>query len=333
MTTDKQTKKTHVALLSTASNSVLVAAKLVVGIITGSVAIISEAIHSAIDLVAVLIALFAIKKSSEPADDDHPYGHGKFENISGAVEALLIFLAAVWIIYEAVGKILHPEPMGQALLGVLVMLISVICNIIVSKKLFKVGTETDSMALIADGWHLCADVYTSTGVSIALVIVWFGANFYNVDLRWVDPAVAILVALIIIKAAYDLTIESIRVLLDVHLPPDEIALVRKIIEKCYPKINGYHQLRTRKSGSFRFIEFHIKVAATLRVAESHKIGQDLITEIKNTFADASTTIHIEPCDGNCTENCTDRCRYGCLLPKQKRLSGTCSTVQSAITGS
>ncbi|MEI7589843.1 MAG: cation diffusion facilitator family transporter [Deltaproteobacteria bacterium] len=322
--TDRKTKKIRVALLSVASNTVLVGAKFAVGIVIGSVSVISEAIHSGVDLVAAIIALYAVKNSGTPADERHPYGHGKIENISGAIEALLIFLAAGWIIYEAINKIFHPEPMNNALWGVFVMFVSAIINIIVSQKLFNVGRETDSVALIADGWHLRTDVYTSAGVSLALIIIWIGAKFIpSVDLRWLDPAVAILVALMIIKAAYKLTIEATRDLLDANLPSDEVQLVKKTIETHYPTIKGYHQLRTRKAGNFRFIEFHIKVTPTMSVAESHKISQNLIAEINNTLADTNTTIHIEPCDGNCT----DRCLSGCLLPTQEQGIETCATIR------
>ena len=130
----------------------------------GSVSVISEAIHSGVDLLAAVIALFAVRKSAKPADEDHPFGHDKVENISGTVEALLIFLAAGWIIFEAVKKLIDPEPLDEAGWGVAVMLLSVAANIIVSKKLFSVGEETDSVALKADAWHLATDVYTSLGV-------------------------------------------------------------------------------------------------------------------------------------------------------------------------
>ena len=207
-------RKSSVALLSVASNTILVLLKLTVGIIIGSVSVISEAIHSSVDLLAALIALFAVRTSGKPADAEHPFGHGKVENISGTVEALLIFLAAGWIIFEAVKKLKDPEPLEEVGWGVAVMMVSSAANILVSKALFKVGKETDSVALQADAWHLRTDVYTSAGVMAGLAIIWIGRIVLpGTDLNWVDPVAAIGVALLIIKAAYQLTVESARDLL------------------------------------------------------------------------------------------------------------------------
>ena len=154
-------RKSSVALLSVASNTILVLLKLTVGIIIGSVSVISEAIHSSVDLLAAMIALFAVRTSGKPADAEHPFGHGKVENMSGTVEALLIFLAAGWIIFEAVKKLKNPEPLEEVGWGVAVMIVASAANILVSRALFKVGKETDSVALQADAWHLRTDVYTS----------------------------------------------------------------------------------------------------------------------------------------------------------------------------
>ncbi|MBC7294455.1 MAG: cation transporter, partial [Thermoleophilia bacterium] len=189
--------KSGAAVLSVLSNSLLILLKVAVGLLTGSVAVLSEAIHSAVDLVAALIALFAVRKSGQAADERHPYGHGKFENISGTIEALLIFLAAAWIIYEAVRKLISPRAVDMPVWGVGVMLVSAIVNIVVSGRLLKVGRETESVALQADAWHLRTDVYTSAGVMVGLLAIWLGSVFApDVDLRWVDPAVAIVVALL-----------------------------------------------------------------------------------------------------------------------------------------
>lgn len=175
---DTQRKKTRVATLSVISNSVLVLFKAAVGLSIGSVAVLSEAIHSGMDLIAAIIAFFAVNMSGKAADEDHAFGHTKVENISAAVEALLIFVAAAWIIYEAVHKLIKPQPLETVSWGVGVMLLSTIVNIVVSQRLFKVGKETDSAALSADAWHLRTDVYTSAGVMVGLGIIWLGARFF-----------------------------------------------------------------------------------------------------------------------------------------------------------
>lgn len=303
-------RKASVAKLSVISNTILVLLKLAVGLAIGSVSIISEAIHSGVDLLAAIIALFAVKTSGKPADQHHPFGHGKVENISGTVEALLIFLAAGWIIYEAAKKLMNPQPLEEASWGVAVMLVSATANIVVSRMLFKVGKETDSVALQADAWHLQTDVYTSAGVMAGLGIIWLGGFLYpGTDLKWVDPVAAIGVALLIVKAAYKLTVESARDLLDVSLPQDEENEIRSIIASFAPAIRGFHRLRTRKSGSSRFVEFHIRVDESMSVDESHKITDMISAAIKERLAGTFVTIHIEPC--NCALAKDASC--GCLL--------------------
>lgn len=292
---DTHRLKTRAAVVSVISNATLVVLKLIVGILIGSVSVISEAIHSGVDLLAAIIALFAVRTAGKPADEDHPFGHGKIENISGTVEALLIFLAAAWIIFEAVRKLANPEPIDAAGWGVGVMLISAVANLLVSGMLFRVGKATDSVALQADGWHLRTDVYTSAGVMAGLLVITMGRLLApSVDLRWVDPTAAIIVALLIIKAAYGLTKESARDLLDNSLPGHEEQTIRDCISGHQHKIVGFHKLRTRKSGSDRFAEFHLIVSPAMSVDESHSIGDDIIRDIKAQIPACRVTIHIEP---------------------------------------
>ncbi|NTV54231.1 MAG: cation transporter, partial [Syntrophaceae bacterium] len=268
-------------------------------------------------------AYYSVRTSGIPADREHPFGHGKIENISGTVEAILIFLAAGWIIFEAAQKIVRPEPLEMAAWGAAVMLLSAVVNTFVSRKLFRVGKETDSVALIADGWHLRTDVYTSAGVMTALAVIWAADLLApEVNLHWVDPAAAIGVALLIIKAAWDLTQQSARDLLDVQLPGEEIAWIESLILQRKPVVKGYHQLRTRKSGHFRFVEVHIKVDSKMTVEASHRITQEFAREIRERFPGASVTTHVEPCDGSCGT----RCLEGCLLTEAERSVAAVRTV-------
>ena len=208
-----------VAALSVTSNFILVIAKLVIGLAIGSVSVISEAVHSGVDLVAALIALFAVKKSGEEADLRHPYGHGKIENISGVIEALLIFLAAI-----SLGKHLWP----------------------------------------------------------------------TVDLSWVDPVAAILVAGLIFKAAYDLTIESGRDLLDARLPAEEEETIQKAALGVSPKIREIHKLRTRKGGHIRYADMHVVVDRTTSLADAHSLSHQISAAVAREFPGTITTTHIEP---------------------------------------
>ena len=316
---DLQDRKVRVARLSVLSNTALVAMKITVGLLIGSVSIMSEAIHSGVDLLASIITTFSVGKSSMPADVEHPFGHGKFENISGTVEALLIFLAAFWIIYEAINKLLNPEPIEYVSWGIGVMLISALVNMVVSKKLFKVARETGSIALEADGWHLRTDVYTSAGVTASLAIIWTGHLISpTTDLYWLDPVAAIAVALLIMGAAYRLTMQSAQDLMDVKLPADEETWIRRLIMAHKPIIHGFHQLRTRKAGNYRFVDCHIKVDPSMSVADSHKITDELSKSIESHFPNTNVTVHIEPCDGRCDDDCLS----GCLLPENEQKAVT-----------
>jgi cation diffusion facilitator family transporter len=312
---DAQKRKASVAWLSVISNASLVAGKLVVGLFIGSVSVISEAIHSGVDLLAAVIALFAVKTSQKVADEEHPFGHGKIENISGTVEAVLIFFAAGWIIYEAAHKLLAPQPIEAAGWGVGVMLVSSVMNMIVSRLLFKVGKETDSIALQADAWHLRTDVYTSAGVMVGLGLILAGERLFpGANLLWLDPAAAILVALMIVHAAWKLTVESGRDLLDASLPAAETAWIQEHLRAADRSVRGFHHLRTRKSGSHRFVELHLVVDKDLSVEASHRLSDTVTRGIKERLSDTSVTIHVEPCDGKCRPACVE----GCLLAEDER---------------
>ncbi len=311
-----QQLKTRAAAVSVASNSFLVVAKVVVGLLIGSVSVISEAIHSGVDLLAAIIAFFAVRTSNKPADEDHPFGHGKIENISGTVEALLIFFAAGWIIYEAIHKLLNPAPMESVNWGVLVMAASATMNFLVSRMLFRVGKATDSPALQADAWHLRTDVWTSAGVMCGLVVIEVGRLLFpTVNLQWVDPVAAITVALLIIKAAFDLTVQSGRDLLDARLSPEEEKWIHDTIIAHSPPVCGFHRLRTRKAGSSRFVEFHLLVFGETTVEDSHEVAEDISSHIHKQYPGTAVTVHVEPCNGYCS----DICNGGCLLDENARL--------------
>ena len=308
-------RKRRAALVSVVSNTGLVVLKLLVGLAIGSVSILSEAIHSGVDLLASCIAFIAVKTSGQPADDKHPFGHGKMENISGTVEALLIFGAVGWIVYEAASSLLHPEPVLSVGWGAGVMLFSALANLAVSGYLFRVAKETDSMALEADAWHLRTDVYTSLGVMAGLACIWTGARFFpELDLQWIDPLAALVVALLIGRAAFSLTLRSGRDLMDARLPKQEEEEIRSLVEAKAARARGYHGLRTRKAGSHRFVEFHLVVDRSMTVEDSHRVSEDITSAIKARYPEASVTIHIDPCDCSCLEECLN----GCLLSREER---------------
>lgn len=299
---------TRAATISVVSNTVLVVFKLVVGLMIGSVAVISEAVHSAMDLVAAGIALFAVRAAARPADEDHPYGHGKAENISGTIEALLIFGAAAYIIYEAVRKLLSGHEVGNLGWGVIVMAFSAIVNMGVSEMLFRVARATDSVALEADGWHLRTDVWTSVGVLTALGFIALTEQYAPaLHFHWMDPVAAIGVALLIIHAAWKLTITSARDLMDAALPAEEEQAIRHVLSSHSPGARGFHELRTRKGGSQRFVDVHVLVDPEMSVAESHRLSDVIADEIGARLPSTEVVVHIEPCEDDCGDCCGPNC--------------------------
>jgi cation diffusion facilitator family transporter len=278
-------RKVKIARLSIMSNCILISMKFVVGIISGSVSIISEAIHSMMDLLAAIIAFFSVRISDNPPDKTHPYGHGKFENMSGVIEASLIFVAAFWIIYESIKKILHPAPVESIWLGAIVMGISALLNFIVSRKLYKVAKETDSIALEADALHLKTDVYTSLGVAVGLFFMMI------LKLPILDPIVAILVAIFILREALNLFIQAYSPLMDTALSNKELELIEEILS--VEKLK-YHNLRSRKAGSHRFLEFHLELPDKLPLKKAHDICDKIEALIMNKISNMEVTIHAEP---------------------------------------
>ncbi len=289
-------KKIRIARLSIFSNSLLIAMKLVVGMMSGSISIISEAIHSFMDLIASVIAFFSVRISDAPADERHPYGHGKFENISGVTEALLIFTASFWIIYEAVKKLVDPKEISSLHIGIgfMVMAISGIVNLIVSRRLYKVAKETDSIALEADALHLKTDVFTSLGVATGLLLMWIGSLITTKTfIFYLDPIIAILVALLILRESFILFKKAYAPLLDESLSPQEIEKVRKTIDGHCSEIIHYHNLRTRKAGNYKYIDLHLTLPPDRSVKEAHDLCDAIEEDIKKSLSHSEITIHVE----------------------------------------
>ncbi len=284
---------TSVARLSIYSNIFLLLMKLIVGIFMGSISVLSEALHSGIDLLAAIIANYSVRKAGQPADDDHKFGHGKFENVSGTVEALLIFIAAIIILFKAGEKITTGGEVELIGAGLVIMGISAVVNFIVSKKIMNIAKKAESIALEADAYHLTTDVYTSIGVFIGLVLIKLTGN------PIFDPILAVLVALLIIKASYDLTKRSISGLMDVKLSDKEEELIKSVIAEHYSQYAGFHNLRTRMSGAERFVDLHLVVPRNQHVVDAHEFCNHLEKDIKEKIPNLSILIHVEPCKEEC----------------------------------
>jgi cation diffusion facilitator family transporter len=307
---DKETLdqlKQNTARLSVISNTCLVLMKFVVGFAIGSVSIISEAIHSSMDLIAAVIAFFSVRMSAEPPDADHSFGHGKFEDISGLVEALLIFFAAILIIYEAVTKLLGHTTIELSddllIFGIAVMGISALANWYVSHRLFIVAKESESIALESDAWHLRTDIYTSLGVFAGLILIKL------THIQIFDSLVALCVAVVIMKAAYDLTKRSLADLIDHSIPKTDEKRIKEIICEHASIYAGFHDLKTRRSGPEIFIEFHLVVPGDISVTESHDLTDHLESDLNTEYPRATITIHVEPCSEGKCDRCGEFCTF------------------------
>lgn len=283
-----ETEKKFAATLSILSNGFIIAFKLVAGIISGSMSIISEAIHSMSDFLASVLTYFAVLRSSRPADKDHPYGHGRYEDMAGFIEGLLIVFASFYIILEACKKIISASsPEFDSTLGIVVMTIAVVANIFVSSYLYYVAKKTDSIALKADAQHLSTDVYSAMGVLIGLVLIKI------TGITILDPLIAIFVALVILKTGVNITKKTLNTLLDGTLPPEELKQIEEILNNC-KEIKGYKNLKSRKSGSDRDIALTLLCDGNMSLKDCHNICDIIEYKIKSTLPHAQTTIHCEP---------------------------------------
>jgi cation diffusion facilitator family transporter len=283
------TGKTRAAALSIASNSLLIVLKLAAGAITGSVAIITEAMHSSIDLIASIVAYVSVRTADKPADDDHPYGHDKIENLAAAIEALLILVGSGVIVFESVRRLAsgtHVESLG---IGIAVIAFSVLANVIVSTVLARRARETDSPALEGDAAHLRTDAMTSAAVLLGLVVVQLtGAT-------WLDPVIALTVAAAIVYTGIKLLLRASRVLVDEALPPEELDAVRQAIEEFAPSgVCGYHKLRARRAGSRRYVDLHVQFVAGTTLEAAHDTAHRLQDAIRERLRGADVLIHLEP---------------------------------------
>lgn len=278
------------AKLSVVSNAALIILKLIAGFISGSISIISEAVHSCSDLLASVITLFSVHKSEQPADFDHQFGHGKYEDLSGLIEGILIILAALYILYEVLKKITGvSEPISDSGLGMIVMFISVVANVLVSLYLMKVAKNTDSIALYADAEHLNTDIYSSLTVFLGLVCIHY------TGIHAIDPILAVIVAVIIIHTGYKICKEAVNNLLDGSLPEKNIKEIKSIIEKYNEHgICGIKEIKTRKAGKNKEINITLLLEGERTIKYAHDLCDALEKDIEQNLGNTEVTIHVEP---------------------------------------
>jgi len=271
----------------------LIALKAVAAVITGSISILAQTADSFLDLFAIAFTIFAIGMATKPADKEHPFGHGKVENIAAVVQAVLIFTAGGLIIYSAVRRIILGTTVELSEAGIGVMLISIIASIFLSRHLLKVSRATDSPALEANARNIAADVYSAAGVLVGLVAIRL------TGLNILDPIIALAVALLILKTGYDVMRKSFGGLVDAKLPEVEENIIKKCITTHESEIVSFHKLRTRKVGNQRHVDLHLVIPKSTSVEEAHRLCDCLEQEIASSLEHTDVTIHVEPCDGKC----------------------------------
>jgi cation diffusion facilitator family transporter len=285
-------QRSRAAAVSIVSNTALIALKLVAGLVTGSVAIITEAIHSSVDLAASYIAFFSVRQAETPADASHRYGHEKFENVAAAAEGVLILVGSGVIGYAAIRSLIEGPELDSLGFGIGVVGFATVVNLVVSSWLYKQARATQSAALEGDAAHLRTDAYTSLGVLIGLALVQFtGAE-------WLDPVVALAIAAAIVVTGLRIVSRSWGVLVDEALPEPEQRAIQEAIEAFAGRgIVGYHQLRTRRAGARRYVDLHVQFRSGTSLEDAHATAHALRDEIDRRLPGGTDVlIHLEPAD-------------------------------------
>lgn len=273
----------------------LVVALLVLGLkafaylLTGSVALLSDALESTVNVAATLLALFAIRFAQRPPDETHPFGHSKAEYFSAVLEGVLVVLTAFLIAKESIPRLLHPRPLGDLGPGLLVSLLASLINGLLAWHLLRQGRRLRSPALTADGYHVLSDVLSSVGVLAGVSLAWATG-------LWVlDPLLALLVAGDILLMGFRLVRQSVGGLMDEGLSPAEVSRIRKTIaEALGGRALEVHDLKTRKAGNRAFLEFHLVVPGSMTVEEAHRLCDELERALEESFPGLAVTIHVEP---------------------------------------
>lgn len=283
-------EKKRVALLSVFAAVFLTGFKFIVGVLTGSLGILSEALHSALDMVAAVITYFSVRISDKPADRDHNYGHGKIENFSAFIETILLVITSVWIIYEAVHRLATGKTeIEVSVWSYVVVISSIVIDITRSRALSKVAKKYNSQALEADALHFSTDIWSSA-------VVLFGLIFAQFGIFLADSVAALIVALIVLFVSYRLGKKAIDVLLD-KAPVETIGVVKQIL-KTYPEIIDYHNLKVRTAGADTFIKFNIHVEPEATMLYVHELCDRIEKELQNKIPRSEVYIHAEPQEAN-----------------------------------
>ena len=282
-------KKLKAASYSLYVNVFLIILKVSVVYATGSLAILAELLHSGFDLLASVFAYMGIKKAEEPADNSHPYGHEKFENLSSLAQTILIVLTSLFIIYEAVSRIFSKEHavVGSTELGIGVMVLTIFIDYFLSRYLHGASSEYGSAALEADAYHFTTDLWGAIAVIVGLVFVMLGYPVF-------DSIAALFVAMLMLWISYHLGLKSFNVFMDTSPPVEVIKAIEEILSNI-PGVGSYHKLRVRQAGSKLIVDVHIQVSPKMSVEEGHYIAHEVKAGLLKKNADIKeVTVHVEP---------------------------------------
>jgi cation diffusion facilitator family transporter len=278
--------KNRIALTSVIAAVFLTSFKLVVGLLTGSLGILSEALHSGLDLIAAIITLFAVRFADLPADNEHNYGHGKIENLSALIETFLLLVTCFWIIYESINRFINKHPIEITAFSFIVIITSIIIDFSRSRALYRVARKYNSQALEADALHFSTDIWSS-------VVVLIGLTVYKLfNFVYADSIAALIVALIVLSVSYRLGRRAFDVLID-RAPIKIVDQINHVIDRI-PGVNKYHDLRVREGGAYKFVELNIHVNKGLSIEAAHSISEQVEDEIAKKIPKCKVTVHIEP---------------------------------------
>ena len=256
--------------------------------LTGSVGLLSDALESFVNLAGAMMALAMLSLAVLPADDNHAHGHGKAEYFSSAFEGFLILVAAASIAYAAIERLLNPQPIEAVGIGLAVSVVASVVNLAVSRILMQVGEKFRSITLEADARHLLADVWTSVGVIAGVGLVWVTGWL------WLDPAIAILVAMNIVWTGWQLLQRSTAGLMDASLPEEELKAIERVLDSYRQQGLEFHALRTRQAGTRAFITLHVLVPGAWTVQHAHDWSERIEAEVRQAVPHAHITTHLEP---------------------------------------
>jgi cation diffusion facilitator family transporter len=276
------------AWLSIAAALATIALKGLAWKLTDSVGLLSDAIESFVNLAGALMALGMLALAARPADDVHAHGHTKAEYFSSAFEGFLILVAAAWIAFEAIGRLVNPRPVQLAVIGLGVAVLATIVNFLTARILLRVGRDSRSITLEADARHLFADVWTSVGVMVGVALVWLTGWL------WLDPTIAIVVAANILWTGWHLMRRSAAGLMDASLPASDLARIDDVLAKYRAQGLQFHALRTRQAGTRAFVTLHVLVPGAWTVQHAHDWSERIEADLRGAVAGAHVTTHVEP---------------------------------------